>query len=259
MSCKVIILAGGFGTRLREETVFKPKPMIEIGGKPILWHIMKLYSYYEFNDFILCLGYKGEIIKDYFLKYHYLNNDFTISIRDNKIELSDFENHENWNVTLADTGLRTQTGGRLKRVKKYIGDKTFMATYGDGVADINLKNLLKFHKKHGKIATITAVRPPSRFGELIIDEQNSVVEFSEKPLVSLGWINGGFFVFEPEVFDYIKGDQTYFEREPLENLAKDGELMSYLHSGYWRGIDTLREVTALNDEWNGGMAGWKVW
>lgn len=233
--------------------------MVEIGDKPILWHIMKIYSHYGFNDFIICLGYKGETIKDYFLRYYYLMNDFTITLDNNSTEIHSPKNRENWKVILTDTGLNTQTGGRIKRIKKYVGNNTFMVTYGDGVAYIDIKKLYEFHKSHGKIATVTSVRPPSRFGELLLDDKNKIVEFSEKALASSGWINGGFFVLEPKVFDYIEGNHTYFEREPLENLAKDGELAAYFHTDYWRCMDTYRDVDALNKEWESGKAGWKVW
>ena len=258
MKMKVVILAGGFGTRLSEETDLRPKPMVEIGGRPILWHIMKIYSSFGFNDFIICLGYKGYVIKEYFANYFIHNSDLTISLKDNTIEVHN-SNCEPWKVTLLDTGLNTQTGGRIKRVQRYIGNETFMATYGDGVGDINIKELLEFHKKHGKYATVTAVQPSGRFGVLNIDDKNLVLNFEEKPKGDKAWINGGFFVLEPQIFEYIKGDDTMWEREPLENLAKDGQFVAYKHYGFWKPMDTLRDKRELEELWNSGKPPWKVW
>ena len=254
---KVVILAGGFGTRLSEETDIKPKPMVEIGGKPILWHIMKIYSTYGFNDFVICLGYKGYVIKEYFANYFLHMSDVTIDLKNNQMEIHDVK-AEPWKVTLVDTGLNTMTGGRIKRVQKYIGNDTFMLTYGDGVANINIKELLEFHKKHGKFATVTAVQPSGRFGALDLDE-NKVKAFKEKPKGDGAWINGGFFVLEPQIFDYIKGDETIWERDPLENLAKDGQLMAYRHTGFWKPMDTLRDKRELESLWQSGNPPWKVW
>ncbi|MBK3333204.1 glucose-1-phosphate cytidylyltransferase [Persephonella atlantica] len=254
---KVVILAGGFGTRLSEETDIKPKPMVEIGGKPILWHIMKIYSTYGFNDFIICLGYKGYVIKEYFANYFLHMSDVTIDLKDNQIEVHNVK-AEPWKVTLVDTGLNTMTGGRIKRVKDYVGNKTFMLTYGDGVGDINIKELLEFHKKHGKYATLTAVQPSGRFGALDL-ESNQVKAFKEKPKGDGAWINGGFFVLEPQIFDYIKSDETIWERDPLENLAKDGQLVAYKHTGFWKPMDTLRDKRELEALWQSGNPPWKVW
>ncbi len=255
---KVVILAGGFGTRLSEETIFKPKPMVEIGGKPILWHIMKIYSTYGFNEFIICLGYKGHIIKEFFANYFLYMADVTIDLTNNNIEVHNAK-AESWKVTLVDTGLYTQTGGRIKRIKPYVGNETFMLTYGDGVANINIKELLEFHKSHGKYATITAVQPPGRFGGLVLNGGDEVLSFREKPKGDGAWINGGFFVLEPEIFDYIKGDEVPWEREPLETLAKEGQLMAYKHRGFWQCMDTLRDKNYLENLWNSGKAPWKVW
>ncbi len=256
---KVAILAGGFGTRLSEETVIKPKPMVEIGGKPILWHIMKIYSTYGFNDFVILLGYKGYMIKEYFANYFLHQSDVTIDLENNNIQIHNTK-AEPWKVTLVDTGLYTQTGGRILRAKKYLEGGTFMLTYGDGVADINIKELIEFHKKHGKYATVTAVQPSGRFGALELDESNNVIRFKEKPKGDGAWINGGFFVLEPEIFDYInKGDETYWERDPLENLAKDGQLVAYKHYGFWKPMDMLRDKKELEELWNSGKAPWKIW
>jgi glucose-1-phosphate cytidylyltransferase len=254
---KVVLLAGGFGTRLSEETDIKPKPMVEIGGKPILWHIMRIYSSYGFNDFIICCGYKGYVIKEYFANYYKHLSDFTINLSNGEIIMHN-SNAEPWNVTLIDTGLNTMTGGRLKRVKEYLGNETFMLTYGDGVADVNIEELLKFHKKHGKAATVTAVQPSGRFGALSIDTNSAVNTFMEKPDGDGAWINGGFFVLEPEVLNYIKDDSTVFEREPLERLAKDNKLSAYRHKGFWKPMDTLRDKNELEELWNKGKAPWKI-
>jgi glucose-1-phosphate cytidylyltransferase len=254
---KVVILAGGFGTRLSEETDIKPKPMVEIGNKPILWHIMKIYSTYGFNDFIICLGYKGYIIKEFFANYFLHMSDITINLEDNSIKVHSVKT-EPWKVTLVDTGLNTMTGGRIKRVQKYIGNETFMLTYGDGVADINIKKLIEFHKKHGKYATVTAVQPSGRFGALEI-EGEKVISFKEKPKGDGSWINGGFFVLEPEIFDYIEGDDTIWEEKPLENLAKDGQLMAFKHEGFWKAMDTLRDKRELEALWQSKNPPWRIW
>ena len=255
---KVVILAGGFGTRLSEETHLKPKPMVEIGGKPILWHIMKIYSAYGFNEFIICLGYKGYIIKEFFANYFLYMADVTIDLGTNSIEVHNAK-AEPWKVTLVDTGLCTQTGGRIKRIQPYIGNETFMLTYGDGVADVDIKKLLEFHKSHGKYATVTAVQPPGRFGGLILNSGNQVLAFKEKPKGDGAWINGGFFVLEPQVFDYIEGDDTPWEAEPLMRLAEEGQLMAYKHTGFWQCMDTLRDKKYLEKLWDSGKAPWKVW
>lgn len=255
---KVVILAGGLGTRISEETTVKPKPMIEIGGKPILWHIMKIYSHYGFNDFIICLGYKGYLIKEYFANYFLHQSDVTINMRENKVEVHDCK-AEPWKITLIDTGLNTMTGGRIKRVQKHIGNNTFMLTYGDGVGNIPINKLLAFHKEHGKYLTITAVQPPGRFGALNLDNNNKVISFFEKPKGDFGWINGGFFVLEPEIFEYIEGDNTIWEKEPLENLARDGHVVAYKHYDYWKCMDTLRDKIELENLWDSGNPKWKVW
>ncbi len=254
---KVVILAGGFGTRLAEETHSIPKPMVEIGGKPILWHIMKIYSTYGFNDFVICLGYKGYVIKEYFANYFLHNSDVTIDIKNNSMEIHN-NYSEPWKVTLVDTGLNTMTGGRLKRVAKYLDDETFMLTYGDGVGNINIKELIEFHRSHGKLATVTATQPEGRFGALKL-ENNKVTSFAEKMDNKDSWINGGFFVLEPEVINYIKDDNTIWEREPLEKLSKDGELMAYFHNGFWKPMDKLKDKMELEKMWNSGNAPWKIW
>ena len=254
---KVVILAGGLGTRLSEETTVRPKPMVEIGGMPILWHIMKIYSHYGFDEFIICLGYKGYMIKEYFSNYSLHMSDVTIEIKKNIIET-----HQNlsepWKISLINTGENTMTGGRIKRVQRYIGDEPFMLTYGDGVSDVNIKKLIKFHDKIGTIATLTAVRPAGRFGVLEIKEDH-VNTFLEKPAGEGGYINGGFFVFNPEIFDYLKDDSTVLERTPLESLAKENQLSSYKHEGFWYPMDTLRDKTYLEEKWANGNAPWKVW
>ena len=257
---KVIILCGGIGTRLREETEYKPKPMIEIGGRPILWHIMKIYSAHAFQDFILCLGYKGETIKSYFYNYEMLSNDFTVELGNYKhIEIHSNQKEKGWRITLADTGETALKGSRIKKIEKYVNGDLFMLTYGDGAADINLHELLSFHKNHGRIGTVTGVRPPSRFGEMIVRD-NKVVSFTEKPQVSAGLINGGFFVFNRKIFDYLsEDDDCDFERGPLEQLAKDGELMVYEHKGDWACMDTFRDMQFLNKLWQEGKAFWKIW
>jgi len=254
---KVVILAGGFGTRISEESDLKPKPMIEIGGKPILWHIMKIYSYYGFNEFIICCGYKGYVIKDYFHHYYMHEADMTVDLSKNTIQYHSSQS-EPWVVTLVDTGLNTMTGGRIKRIQSYIGNETFMLTYGDGVSDVNINDLVGFHKKNGKYATLTAVQPSGKFGVLEIDQKNDVHAFQEKPKGDGAWINGGFFVLEPQIFNYIKqGDETVWEREPLENLAKDNQLSAFKHEGFWHPMDTLRDKNELESLWNANNAPWK--
>ena len=258
-SMKVVILAGGFGTRISEESHLKPKPMIEIGGKPILWHIMKYYSSYGFNEFIICCGYKGYVIKEYFADYYLHRSDVTFDFANNNEMIIHNNVAEPWKVTVVDTGLHTMTGGRLKRIQKYVGDQTFMMTYGDGVSDIDLDALLEFHRVHKKAATLTAIQPGGRFGVLDIDDNETVRQFSEKAKEDGGWINAGFMVLEPEVFDYIEGDDTFFEKEPLENLALDGKLAAYRHEGFWKCMDTMRDKGMLDELWNSGQAPWKRW
>jgi glucose-1-phosphate cytidylyltransferase len=255
---KTLLLAGGFGTRISEETSIKPKPMVEIGGKPILWHIMKLYSQHGFNDFVVLLGYKGYVIKEYFSNYFLHQSDVTIDLESNKMEVHN-NSSEPWKVTLLDTGLNTMTGGRIKRATKHIGNEPFLLTYGDGVADINIKASIEFHKKHGKSITMTSVQPAGRFGALDINENNLVSNFIEKPKGEGKWINGGFFVCQPEVLDYIDGDQTVFEKEPLETLANRGELYTYKHEKFWQCMDTLRDRNYLNEIWDAQKAPWKNW
>lgn len=255
---KVVILAGGLGTRMQDETAVRPKPMVEIGGFPILWHIMHIYASYGFKEFVIALGYKGEIIKDYFLNYKQLRNDFCIDLASGRMMIYD-GNCEDWRVHLIDTGATTQTGGRIKRLSHLLqGSEPFMLTYGDGVADINIAELLRFHQKHGQLATVTAVRPPSRFGdiEFIGDKVKS---FHEKPQVGEGWINGGFFVLEPKILDYIDNDEVVFENEPLRTLAGDDQLAAYRHNGFWQCMDTIREKQLLENLWTNGKAPWKVW
>jgi glucose-1-phosphate cytidylyltransferase len=252
---KVGILAGGFGTRLAEETTVRPKPMVEIGGYPILWHIMHCYAHYGFNEFMIALGYKGEVIKDYFINYHHRFRNLSVSLKTGKIDFHD-EEHLDWNVHLLDTGLNSMTGGRIKQLASF-ANETFMLTYGDGVCDINLESLLAFHRQHGKLATVTAVRPPSRFGNIIV-EGEQVIGFHEKPQIGEGWINGGFFVLEPEIIDYIDDNSTIWEQGPMERLAAEGQLMAYYHPNFWQCMDTLRDVQYLNKIWENG-APWKVW
>jgi glucose-1-phosphate cytidylyltransferase len=254
---KVAILAGGLGTRLSEETEAKPKPMVEIGGRPILWHIMMIYSHYGINDFTIALGYKGEVIKRYIADYCSLNSNLTVNMRKGEVTRNDGYIPD-WTVDLVDTGFYSNTGGRIKRLAPYIGKETFMLTWGDGVADIDLHKLLEFHRSHGKLATLTAVHPPARFGHLELDS-DQITEFSEKPQTREGWINGAFFVLEPEVFDYIDGDNTQWEKEPLERLAKEGQLMAYRHSSFWQCMDTLRDKRLLENLWQSGKAPWKIW
>ena len=255
---KVVILAGGLGTRISEETVFKPKPMVLIGDKPILWHIMKIYSSYGFNDFVICCGYKGHVIKEYFANYLLHESDVTINTSTNDLTFHN-SNSENWNVSLINTGELTMTGGRIKRIQEYVGNETFFLTYGDGVGDINISDLLKFHKSHGKKATLTATKPFGRFGVIDITDNGQITSFKEKDKEDVSWINGGFFVLEPSVFDYIEGDSTVFEKEPLEKLTQEGELNAFKHDGFWRAMDSLNDKNVLEEYWNTGTAAWKVW
>lgn len=254
---KAVILAGGLGTRISEETQIKPKPMVEIGGKPILWHILKIYSAHNIHDFIICLGYKGYVIKEYFANYFLHSSDVTFDMARNKMEVH-HKHAEPWRVTLVDTGEKTMTGGRLRRVRDYLEDNDFCFTYGDGLSDVNLTALMEFHQKHGKLASVTAVQPPGRYGAL---ERNGdqVQGFREKPQGDGGWINGGFFVLSPMVLDYIDSDDTSWEQEPMARLAQDSQLMAYEHSGFWQPMDTLREKNLLEDLWASGRAPWKVW
>jgi len=255
---KTVILCGGLGTRLREETEFRPKPMVEIGGRPILWHIMKTYAHYGFSDFVLCLGYKGSVIKDYFLNYEAMNNDFTISLGDqSRICYHGAHLEQGFTVTLADTGNEAMTGGRIARIARYIDADTFLLTYGDGVCNVNIAHLVDFHKKHGRLATVTCVHPTSRFGMLEVSGDR-VESFNEKPRID-GWMNAGYFVLDRRIFPYLGGEDCYFEREPLENLARDGELMAYPHNGFFYAMDTYREYQYLNELWSGGKAPWKIW
>lgn len=257
---KVVLFAGGLGTRLSEETDIRPKPMVEIGGKPILWHIMKIYSHYGFNDFIVCLGYKGYFIKEYFMNYFLHNSDITIDLANNKLEVHG-TNAESIKVTLVETGLSTKTAGRLKQVQKYIGNEDFMLTYGDGVCDVNLASLLAFHQQHKKIATLTSVPMNSRFGGMDLDENGSVMSFREKAKDESKWINGGFFILKPEVFNYLDGDMTdmMWEDEPLEKLTNDNQLIAYRHDGFWKCMDALRDKIELEELWVTNNAKWKVW
>lgn len=254
---KVAFLAGGLGTRISEETENKPKPMVEIGGQPILWHIMMHYYQYGFKDFTIALGYKGAVIKKYMVDYCALNSNLTVDLRNGGVKTHGGYQLD-WNVDLIDTGLMTNTGGRIKRLAPYVGRETFMLTWGDGVSNVNIHDLLAFHRSHGKLATLTAVRPPARFGHLDLDG-SQISEFSEKPQTKEGWINGAFFVLEPEIFDYIDGDDTQWEKEPLERLARDGQLMAYKHDGFWQCMDTLRDKRRLETLWASGNAPWKTW
>tara|TARA_R100000306_G_scaffold18558_2_gene22913 strand:+ start:8406 stop:9236 length:831 start_codon:yes stop_codon:yes gene_type:complete len=257
---KTIILAGGLGTRLSEETHLKPKPMVEIGGKPILWHIMKMYSSQGFNEFYAALGYKSDVIKDFFVNYYHRQNHLRIETKSGHIEVEerDDSTNEDWVVNLIETGRSTNTGGRIRRMKPWVGDGTFMMTYGDGVANVDIKALLAFHKSHGRLATVTAVRPPARFGGISFDD-GIVKEFIEKPQIGEGWINGGFFVLEPGVIDYIGGDNTSFEKESLEKLALDNQLAAFKHDGFWQCMDTIRDVALVNELWETGTPPWKTW
>lgn len=254
---KAVILAGGLGTRISEEALLRPKPMIEIGGKPVLWHIMKIYSAHGIRDFIICCGYKGYMIKEYFANYYLHQADVTFDMANNRMDVHQ-NTAEPWRVTLVDTGEQTMTGGRLKRVQKYLGDGDFCLTYGDGVSNVDLTALIKFHKDQGTLATLTAVQPPGRFGALNFD-QHKIIGFQEKPHGDGGWINGGFFVLSPKVFDFVAGDSTVWEREPMEQLAASGQLSAFMHRGFWQPMDTLRDKNQLEALWDAGNAPWKVW
>ena len=254
---KVAILAGGLGTRLSEETTVKPKPMVEVGGKPLLWHIMNIYAAQGFKEFVVALGYKGEVIKDYFLNYHYHSRSLTVNLGTGKVSTHDGKG-EDWTVHLLDTGVDTQTGGRVKRLAEFIGNEPFMLTYGDGVADISLKALLDFHKAQGRLVTMTAVRPPARFGQMVI-ENGRVMQFQEKPQIGEGWINGGFFVVQPDIRDYLVGDKTSWEFEALEKLAAEGQVAAYQLETFWQSMDTMRDVRSLEKLWAEGKAPWKIW
>lgn len=255
---KAVILAGGLGTRIAEESDSKPKPMVEIGGKPLLWHIMKTYAHHGINDFVICLGYKGYVIKEFFFNYYHHMSDMTIDLNGGQHQIL-HNKAEDWRVTLIDTGPNTMTGGRLRRVAPYLGDETFCLTYGDGLSDIDIAAEIVFHRKHGKLATVAAVQPPGRFGVLNINAENQVVSFEEKPTDEIGWINGGFFVLEPEVVAYIDGDDTSWERAPLSNIAKDGQLKAFHHTGFWQPCDTLRDKRELEALWATGNAPWVIW
>ncbi|CAN5284958.1 glucose-1-phosphate cytidylyltransferase [soil metagenome] len=257
---KVVIFAGGLGTRLMEETESRPKPMVEIGGKPIIWHIMKIYEHYGYNDFVICLGYKAAMIKEYFFNYYLYNSDVTIELERNKVEVH-YSNSESFKVTLIDTGLTTNTAGRLKRVKPYIGNEDFMLTYGDGVSNINIDELIEFHKTSGKIVTVSTVQVPGRFGHVVTDDKNNVTGFEEKPMGDGMWINGGFFVLKSEVFKYLEGDvdDEQWEKRPLHQIAEDGELAAYHHQGFWKSMDAMRDRIELEELWNSPQCPWKVW
>jgi glucose-1-phosphate cytidylyltransferase len=256
---KVVILCGGLGTRLREETEYRPKPLVDVGGHPILWHIMKGYAHHDVREFVLCLGYRGHMIKEYFLNYEAMNNDFTIALgRQHQIVYHDAHGEQDFKVTLAETGVDTMTGTRLKKAEKYVSDEKFMVTYGDGLADLDVGALLNFHNSHGRAATVTTVRPVSRFGILDLEDSGKVLGFAEKPQLD-GWANAGFFVFDRRVFDYLDGEDCVLEREPMERLAREGELMAYRHPGFFYAMDTYREYLFLNELWVGGKAPWKIW
>lgn len=257
---KVVILAGGLGTRISEETVIKPKPMIDIGGKPIIWHIMKIYAQHGFNEFVVCLGYKGYLLKEYFINYFLYNSDVTVELEKNVIDVH-FTNTESFKVTLVDTGLETNTAGRIKKIQKYVKDETFMLTYGDGVADINIPELIKFHKASGKIATLTSIQLPGRFGNIETSEEGIVTRFQEKPEGDGVWINGGFFVLESAIFDYLKGEmeEVQWEKKPLIEIANDGKLAAYKHNGFWKCMDAMRDKIELEELWKNNNAPWKVW
>ncbi len=255
---KVVILAGGYGTRLAEETDIRPKPMVEIGGKPLIWHIMKIYSHYGINDFIICLGYKGYVIKEYFANYFLHQSDVTIDMEKNSLQVHDCK-AEHWKVTLVDTGQNTATGGRIRRVRKYVGEETFMMTYGDGLGNVNIPGLLDFHRASGRLATVTAVQPMGRFGTLDMDSSDRVISFLEKPRGDSGWINAGFFVLEPPVIDFIAGDETSWEGELLSSLASEDRLVAYKHKDFWKCMDTLRDKVELEGLWKQGDPPWKIW
>ncbi len=256
---KVVILAGGFGTRISEESHLKPKPMIEIGERPILWHIMKIYSSFGFNDFVICLGYKGYCIKEYFAHYFLHESDVTFDFKNQSERMIHHHSAEPWTVTLVNTGIETMTGGRVKRIREYVENQPFMLTYGDGVANVNIANLVRYHETNGRLATVTSIQPAGRFGALELDENNLIRGFQEKPKGDGAWVNGGFFVLQPEVFDYLDDDTTVLEKEPLERLARDGQLISYKHSDFWQPMDTLRDKLYLEDLWKSGSAPWKTW
>jgi glucose-1-phosphate cytidylyltransferase len=257
---KTVILAGGLGTRLTEETTLRPKPMVEIGGKPIIWHIMKIYEKYGFNDFIICLGYKGHIVKEYFINYYLYNSDITVEVGSSKMEIH-YSSSESFKVTLIDTGLETNTAGRLQRIQKYVANERFMLTYGDGVCDINLPDLLNFHNKHGRLVTLSTVQLPGRFGTLEFDKNGLVTQFQEKPKGDGAWINAGFFVLEPGVFNYLQGnmDTVQWERQPLSSIANDNQLAAYRHTGFWRCMDAMRDKIELEELWESSKAPWKIW
>ena len=254
---KVAILAGGLGTRLSEETTVKPKPMVEIGGKPMLWHIMNIYAAHGYKEFVIALGYKGEIIKDYFFNYHFRSRNITVKLHSGEVTIHNGTS-EDWTVHLLDTGAETQTGGRIKQMAEFIGNEAFMLTYGDGVSNVNISDLVQFHQAHGKLATMTAVHPAARFGQIILQDEH-VLEFAEKPQTGEGWINGGFFVLQPEIANYIEDNQIFWERYPMERLAAEGQLMAYRHPDFWQCMDTMRDVQLLNNLWNEGQAPWKIW
>jgi glucose-1-phosphate cytidylyltransferase len=254
---KVVILAGGQGTRLAEETTVRPKPMVEIGGNPVLWHIMQIYARHGYKDFLVACGHKGEIIKEYFHNFFVRTSDYFVDLRNGSLDVVS-PNGIDWQIGVIDTGLETMTGGRVLRLKKWINQTPFMVTYGDGLGNVDIRALVEFHRSHGKLATVTAVRPPARFGELVLKD-DMVCKFSEKPQTGEGWINGGFFVFEPEVFGYLSGDQSILEREPLERLASDGQLVAFRHEGFWHPMDTIRDKQLLESLWAGGRAPWKIW
>lgn len=256
---KAVLLAGGLGTRMREETEFRPKPMVEIGGRPVLWHIMKMLGQQQLKDFVICAGYKSEFIKNYFSNYLALNSDFTVTLGDQStMTYHGAHDESDWNVTVSDTGPTTMTGGRIKRIRRYVDGERFLCTYGDGLADIDLDALLDFHKSHGRIATMTAVQPTSRFGVLDVDDEGGIGQFKEKPQVE-GWVNIGYFIFEPEIFDYLDGDETVLEQEPLHRLAQAGQISAYKHEGFWQPMDTYREALMLNELWDDNEAPWKNW
>ena len=256
---KVVILAGGYGTRLSEETRIRPKPMVEIGNRPILWHIMKIYSAHGLKEFVICCGYKGEMIKEYFTRYYLTNSDFTINMENNELQVHRFA-HEPWKVTLVDTGEKTMTGGRIKRVKEYLEGETFCLTYGDGVGNIDILKLIEFHKSQRALATLTAVQSPGRFGAFSLEEGHTkILDFSEKATRKTAWINGGFFVLEPEVLEYIEGDATVWEQQPMHRLSEEGKLFAYRHTGYWQNMDTLRDAEVLEQYWQSDNAPWKIW
>jgi len=257
---KVVILCGGMGTRLKEETEFKPKPLVMVGNRPILWHIMKIYSHYGFNDFVLCLGYKGDMIKQYFRDYEFNAYDFELNLKTQKHKLLSAKDIPDWNIIFANTGMNANTGARLKKIEKYIDGSTFFMTYGDGVSDVNIPETLKFHKAHGKIGTVTTVRPTIRFGNLNINANNQITDFTKKATIHEGWIDGGFFVFNKGIFNYLNEDDScMLENAPLQNLSRDGQFMCYKHSGYWQCMDTFKDYEQLNEVWNSGKAPWKLW